>query len=434
VTAALGEALRLLGLPVDRTVDAPMLASAYRDAARNAHPDAAAPEERDTQTERMRAVNLARDLVRNHLHTLGAEPYAAFAPGDDGPPLDDWMAQAAMDADGLGVRWNPNTAPVSWSARFEGARRALAIAVGDGVIVAEDGNILVGTVKAFDQSVRVGLRTVISGLPVEVRRVGVEIEFEDGTVRTVDAADVEASAWRCPVCLRTSVHGVAHLRPCPRCLRRARAAYPHWRDLGAARRRLRRRLARLDAEPAPFSPRRSPRYRETEDAAADALRRVESLEGTREALAAAIAEARAASELAELRIERARSASGKAKRDAERRKYATDARKAEAALAVIEAQIADERERSRVMGAERDSLAREMEARHEAAQRVREAGEHRRIEERQRAEKELREVELELAAVAPDAPALLDGFDAWGQAPDRWLGELKAAEPASTTA
>ena len=88
MTAALGEALRLLGLPVDRTVDAPMLASAYRDAARNAHPDAAAPEERDTQTERMRAVNLARDLVRNHLHALGAEPYAAFAPGDDGPPLD----------------------------------------------------------------------------------------------------------------------------------------------------------------------------------------------------------------------------------------------------------------------------------------------------------------------------------------------------------
>ncbi len=85
------------------------------------------------------------------------------------------------------------------------------------------------------------------------------------------------------------------------------------------------------------------------------------------------------------------------------------------------------------MAAERDSLAREMEARHEAAQRVREAGEHRRIEERQRAEKELREVELELAAVAPDAPALLDGFDAWGQAPDRWLGEVRAAEPAPST-
>ena len=99
---------------------------------------------------------------------------------------------------------------------------------------------------------------------------------------------------------------------------------------------------------------------------------------------------------------------------------------------MIEAQIAEERERARVMADERDSLAREMQARHEAAQRVREAGEHRRIEERQRAEKELREVELELAAVAPDAPALLDGFDAWGQAPDRWLGEAKAAEPAPT--
>jgi hypothetical protein len=423
VTAALGEALRLLGLPVDRTVDAPMLATAYRDAARNAHPDGAAPEERDTQTERMRAVNLARDLVRNHLHALAAEPYAAFAPGDDGPPIDDWMTQAAMDADGLGVRWNPNTAPVSWAVRFDAARRAIAIAVGDGVIVAEDGNILVGQVNAFDQSVRVGLRTVIQGLPVEVRRVGVEIEFEDGTIRTVDAADVEASAWRCPVCLRTSVHGLPKLRPCPRCLRRARAAYPHWRDLGAARRRLRRRLARLDAEPAPFSARRSPRYRETEDAATAAQSRVESLEATREALAAAIAEAHAAAELAAARVERARSATGQAKRDAERKKHATDARKAEAALAVIEAEIAENRERARIMAAERDSLAREMLARHEAAQRVREAGEHRRVDERQRAEKELREVELELAAVAPDAPALLDGFDAWGQAPDRWLGE-----------
>ena len=306
-----------------------------------------------------------------------------------------------MDADGLGVRWNPNAAPVSWAARFDAARRALAIAVGDGVIVAEDGNILVGRVHAFDQSVRVGLRTVIQGLPVEVRRVGVEIEFEDGSLRTVDAADVEASAWRCPVCLRTSVHGLPRTRPCPRCLRRARAAYPHWRDLGAARRRLQRRLARLDAEPAPFSARRSPRYRETEDAAAEALRRVESLESTREALASAIAEAQAASELAAARIERARSASGQAKRAAERKKHAADARKAAAALAVIEAEIAETRERASALAAERDALAREMQARHDAGQRVREAGEHRRKDERQRAEKELREVELELAAVAP---------------------------------
>jgi hypothetical protein len=430
MTAALGEALRLLGLPIDRTVDAPMLASAYRDAARNAHPDAAAPEERDTQTERMRAVNLARDLVRTHLPSLGAEPYETFAPGDDGPPFDDWMSQAAMDADGLGVRWNPSAKPVSWAVRFDAARRALGIAVGDGVIVAEDGNILLGRVKAFDQSVRVGLRTVVSGLPVEVRRVGVEIEFEDGSVRTVDAADVEASAWRCPVCLRTSVHGEPKLRPCPRCLRRSRGAYPHWSDLGAARRRLRRQLARLDAEPAPFSARRSPRYRETEDAAAAAQTRVESLEATREALAGAIAEAKAAAELAAARVERARSASGTAKRDAERKKHAADARKAEAALTVIEAELADTRERARVMAAERDALAREMQARHEAAQRVREAGEHRRADEKQRAEKELREVELELAAVAPDAPALLDGFDAWGQAPDRWLGEA-ITEPAA---
>ena len=77
---------------------------------------------------------------------------------------------------------------------------------------------------AFDESTRVGLRTSLNGIPVEVRRVGLEVEFPDGEVRTIDAAHAQAAGWRCPVCLRTSPHGLPRTRPCPRCLRRFRGA------------------------------------------------------------------------------------------------------------------------------------------------------------------------------------------------------------------
>ena len=41
--------------------------------------------------------------------------------------------------------------------------------------------------------------------------------------------------------------------------------------------------------------------------------------------------------------------------------------------------------------------------------------------ERAEAVRELRTVEIELNALAPDAIALLGGFDSWRQAPDKWL-------------
>ena len=66
-------------------------------------------------------------------------------------------------------------------------------------------------------------------------------------------------------------------------------------------------------------------------------------------------------------------------------------------------------------------LHAELEARHEVGQRDYVESAARRAEEGIAVEARLRELGHELAAIAPDAPALLEGFDAWGQAPDRWL-------------
>jgi hypothetical protein len=74
-----------------------------------------------------------------------------------------------------------------------------------------------------------------------------------------------------------------------------------------------------------------------------------------------------------------------------------------------------------VLAAELERLERELQIRHTASERAREAGEARRVEERARVEKELRQVELELAALNPDAPVLLDAFESWGEDPERWL-------------
>jgi hypothetical protein len=142
-------------------------------------------------------------------------------------------------------------------------QQAAELVVGDDVAVERDGTLRLGRVVAFDDSTRVALRTSLHGIPVEVRRVGMEVEFGDGS-RVVDAAHVQAAGWHCPVCLRTSPHGVPRERPCPRCLRRFRAGFDRWRETALARRRLRRRLARLTSEPAPFAPRRYPAYREAE--------------------------------------------------------------------------------------------------------------------------------------------------------------------------
>ena len=72
---------------------------------------------------------------------------------------------------------------------------------------------------------------------------------------------------------------------------------------------------------------------------------------------------------------------------------------------------------------ERTRLERELRARHEAGERARRRGQAKRDAEREAALRELRTVEIELGAVAPDAIALLGGFDSWRQAPDKWLVE-----------
>ena len=80
---------------------------------------------------------------------------------------------------------------------------------------------------------------------------------------------------------------------------------------------------------------------------------------------------------------------------------------------------------------ERTRLERELRARHESSERARRHGQAKRDAERAEAVRELRRVEIELNAVAPDAIALLGGFDSWRQAPDKWLAEPIAARRAA---
>jgi hypothetical protein len=421
-TPTLGDALRLLGLPLDAPIDEQMLVGAYRDAAREHHPDAAPEDMRDAQTERMRQINLARDLVRASLTRLQAEPFASFAPEDD-EARGAWWDVSAEDLAELGIRWNPNARRVPWAKRVRAARLSLGVVVGDDVTVEEQGALRVGRVVAFDESTRVGLRTSLHGIPVEVRRVGLEVEFPGEERRTVDAADVQACGWRCPVCLRTSPHGLPRTRPCPRCLRRFRAGYERWRDAALERGRLRRRLARLSSEGgAPFTPRRYPAFREREAVLIAARERASSLEETRAAIVAAIAAAEAAEQEAEIRIGRARSEGGADKRRKERAQWAGEARRARAALAGVEADIDETIRRVIDLASEVDDLERSLRMRHDAAEQAREAGAERRERDRKQTESELRAVELELAALNPDSIALLDGFEAWGEQVERWLG------------
>src|SRR4051794_3398059 len=290
MSGTLADALRLLGLPLDEVIDEQRLVGAYREAARAHHPDAVAEELREVQTERMREINVARDLVRTHLGRLAEEPFASAYEDGPGPDSEAWWNMGAEDLSEVGIRWNPAARRIPWARRVDAARLSLGVVVGDQVSVEEDGLLTIGRITAFDESTRVGLRTNFQGIPVEVRRVGLEVEFGEER-RIVDAAHVQAAGWRCPVCLRTSPHGLPRERPCPRCLRRFRSGFDRWREAAVARRRLRRRLARLTSEPAPFTPRRYPAYREAETQLADARARVESLEATRAALQAALDEA-----------------------------------------------------------------------------------------------------------------------------------------------
>jgi hypothetical protein len=92
----------------------------------------------------------------------------------------------------------PGAVRIPWRQRFEQARLALCIAVGDNVTVEHDGLLALGRVEAFDSSVRVSRRTAWGGLPIELRRIGVEVRLPDGSTSTADAADVRAAGWHCP--------------------------------------------------------------------------------------------------------------------------------------------------------------------------------------------------------------------------------------------
>src|SRR6478735_2092214 len=315
MSAPLADALRRLGLPLDETIDDGELGDAYRRAARENHPDGAPDSEREQRGETMRAINAARDLVRNSLELLSERAYTELSERENGSPAPAWWEDAIFeDPSGLGVRWNPGAIRIPWRQRFEQARLALCIAVGDTVTVEGDGVLALGRVEAFDSSVRVSRRTAWGGLPVELRRIGVELRFPDGAVSTVDAADVRAAGWHCPVCGRTSTLGEPRERPCPRCIRRSRIDYERWSDLGRRWRRLHRKLRELDRVATVFAPRRSPAYREMEDGLADARARVESLNATVEAFDAAIASAEAGVAESEARVARTRTPGG-AERD-----------------------------------------------------------------------------------------------------------------------
>jgi predicted nucleic acid-binding Zn-ribbon protein len=422
MSAPLAEALRRLGLPLDETIDDGDLGEAYRRAARENHPDGAPDEEREQRGEAMRAINAARDLVRSSLELLAERAYTELSERENGSPAPAWWEDAIFeDPSGLGVRWNPGAVRIPWRQRFEQARLALCIAVGDTVTVESEGMLSLARVEAFDSSVRVSLRTSWGGLPVELRRIGVEVRLPDGAVTTVDAADVRAAGWHCPVCGRTSTLGEPRERPCPRCIRRSRIDYGRWDDLGRRWRRLQRRLRELDRVATVFSPRRSPAFRDVDDGLIDARGRVDSLNATVEAFDAALAASEASVAEAEARVARTRTPGGAERRRRERAKYAAEAKRVRAARDRTASVLDEQRVRVVELDRERTRLERELRARHEANERARRNSQAKRDAERDAALKELRTVEIELGAVAPDAIALLEGFEAWRQAPDKWL-------------
>lgn len=427
MSAPLADALRRLGLPLDETIEEGDLGEAYRRAARENHPDGAPDEEREKRGESMREINAARDLVRLSLELLGERPYTEISGRDGDAPAPAWWEDAIFeDPSGLGVRWNPGAVRIPWRQRFEQARLALCIAVGDTVTVEQDGVLTLGRVEAFDSSVRVSRRTVWGGLPVELRRIGVEVKYPDGSVATVDAADVRAAGWHCPVCGRTSTLGEPRERPCPRCIRRSRIDYGRWDDLGRRWRRLHRKLRDLDRTATTFSPRRSPAFRDVDDGLADARARVESYNQTIAAMDAALAAAEAGIAESELRESRTRTEGGAERRRRERARHAAEAKRVRTARDRTAAVLDEQRVRVVELDRERTRLERELRARHEASERARLRGQAKRDAERDAALRELRTIEIELGAIAPDALLLLGGFETWRQAPDKWLVEQPA--------
>jgi chromosome segregation ATPase len=173
----------------------------------------------------------------------------------------------------------------------------------------------------------------------------------------------------------------------------------------------------------PFSPRRSPAFRDVDDGLGDARRRVESLNATIAALDAALASAEAGVAESELRVKRTRTPGGAERRRRERARHAAEAKRVGTARDRTAALLDEQRQRVVELDRERTRLERELRARHESSERARRRGQAKRDAERATALKELRTVEIELGSVAPDAIALLGGFDSWRQAPDKWLVE-----------
>ena len=183
-----------------------------------------------------------------------------------------------------------------------------------------------------------------------------------------------------------------------------------------------------------FSPRRSPAFRDVDDGLADARGRVESLSATIAALDAALASAEAGVAEAELRVARTRTAGGAERRRRERARHAAEAKRVRTARDRTAAALDEQRVRVVELDRERTRLERELRARHESSERARLRGQAKRDAERAAAVRELRTVEIELNAVAPDAIALLGGFDSWRQAPDKWLVETSVRSAAQHAA
>ena len=431
MSAPLADALRRLGLPLDETIDDGDLGEAYRRAARENHPDGAPDEERERRGESMREINAARDLVRLSLELLAERPYTELSERDNGAPAPAWWEDAIFeDPSGLGVRWNPGAVRIPWRQRFEQARLALCIAVGDTVTVEQDGVLTLGRVEAFDSSVRVSRRTAWGGLPVELRRIGVEVRFPDGTVATVDAADVRAAGWHCPVCGRTArwasrASGPARAASGARASTTTAGATSDAAGGGCTASCASSTASRPSSHRGARPPSATWRTGSPTRAA-----RVESLNATVAAMDAALAAAEAGVAEAELRESRTRTAGGAERRRRERARHAAEAKRVRTARDRTAAVLDEQRMRVVELDRERTRLERELRARHEASERARRRGQAKRDAERDAALRELRTIEIELGAVAPDAIALLGGFESWRQAPDKWLVEGHRLSPA----
>ena len=177
MSAPLADALRRLGLPLDETIDDGELGDAYRRAARENHPDGAPDSEREQRGE-----THARDQ-------RGARSRAQFARAarPSGPTPSSASARTAARRRPGGKTRSSRTRPAWASAgtpapsgspgASASSRRASRSASPSATASPSSttGMLTLGRVEAFDSSVRVSRRTAWGGLPIELRRIGVEV-------------------------------------------------------------------------------------------------------------------------------------------------------------------------------------------------------------------------------------------------------------------